>query len=60
MTQMDVVLLKTMKVTGGYWIGRGSTLTLDREHALALIRRKMAVPARAIKAETRHDRHSAA
>lgn len=54
MTQMDVVLLKTLKVTGGYWLGRGSKLTVNRDHALALIRRKMALPARAIKAEVRH------
>ena len=54
MTRMNVVLLKCMKVSSGYWAGRGSILTLDRDHALALIRRKMAVPARLMKAETRH------
>ena len=55
MSRMDVVLLKPVKIKGQYWVGRGSTLTLDREDALALIRQKKAVPARAMQPEVRHD-----
>lgn len=50
-----VVLLKPVRIGGQYWASRGSTLTLDRDDALALIRQKKAVPARAMKAEARHD-----